>query len=228
MSLVAAGRRALHGLGVEATRYTPANFGHLRRAEILRSGRVTVFVDGGAAEGKYAAARIADGYRGRIVSFEPRERAYLTLATRAGRGAPPGVWEVRQLGLSDRAGDAELHEAGVSSSIHPTGEERGVERIRVATLDSQLPHVARDDDRLFLKLDLEGHELHALRGATATLERCVAVECEVTVEPPAGRARLEDVVAFLREAGFVMVSFEPSTRTRDGYLSQANAIFLPA
>jgi FkbM family methyltransferase len=81
--------------------------------------------------------------------------------------------EVRQLALSDRAGQTRFfvcsHLSGFSSLARPYRRKAEEITVETARLDDVLPADRRVD---FVKLDVEGAELLVLRGAAATLARC--------------------------------------------------------
>jgi FkbM family methyltransferase len=60
----------------------------------------------------------------------------------------------------------------------------------------------------FLKLDIQGHELSALQGATALLKRTNTIQCEVEFGPIySGQPLFSDVELFLRQSGFEFIDF---------------------
>ncbi len=72
------------------------------------------------------------------------------------------------------------------------------------TLDRLLEHVANVD---VLKLDLEGGELAALRGAEAVLARTEVVVTEVNVD-------VDAIVALLQESGFEVTRLRFTSHVR--------------
>jgi FkbM family methyltransferase len=228
-------RALAHRVGFELTRYVPRNFAHLRRVELLRSGRFTLLLDVGADTGDWAAQARACGFGGRIESFEPRSSAYARLE-RAAAGDP--AWLAHQVALSDRTGRASmnvsptgqassLHELGLQGELEPTHAYIGAEEVELALLDNVA--AVAPNDVVYLKVDVQGHELAVLEGATATLERCAAVELELSFQPLyAGQALAPELFACMDARGFRAAAFEPSWRDRrSGDLLLANAIFLP-
>ena len=99
-------------------------------------------------------------------------------------------------GLPDRRGDGR---ASCGSRRQATAVERAA-----ATLDALLGDRIAREDRALLKLDLEGHELPALRGARRVLEasEVVVVEVQFFEIDGNGRPCFGDVHAFFRERGF--------------------------
>ena len=141
-------------------------------------------VDVGANAGLYSMlASKSVGASGRVVSFEPspRERARLESHLRLNRCRNVTVEPVA---LGDAAGEAELfvvdgHETGCNS-IHPADGISGHRlRVPVRRLDDYLAGggFARVD---FVKMDIEGGELSALRGAESMFQSARPVLlCEI-------------------------------------------------
>lgn len=229
-------RGILHGLGIEVVRYLPRNFLHLRRAELLRSGAISLVLDVGAGDGSWALQLRRAGFRGRLVSVEPLTESYAQLQARC--CADPG-WEAFHVALGDREGTADLYVAGTaqSSSLLPMAARHveaapgtavvGTETVAVTRLDSL--GVVHEHGRTYLKLDVQGAELQVLHGATSTLRATEAVEAELSlVELYEGQALLPDVVTELARANFRFVAMEPSFRDpRTGDLLQVNGLFRP-
>ncbi len=136
-------------------------------------------VDVGAWYGPWTARllRRAD----RVVSVEPTPPLARQL-----RAAFPRA-EVVEAAVSDHEGTATLHlpEGGAivgTSSLEDPGQGGAVE-VRRITLDS----LGLTDVR-FVKLDIEGHELPALRGAAETVRRdrpVLLIEVEERIQPVA-------------------------------------------
>ena len=97
------------------------------------------------------------------------------------------------------------------------------------TLDRLLAGRVGPGDRALLKLDIEGHEIEALRGAASLLERVEIVVSEVRFFDVngSGRPLFGDVVAFLEARGFTLFDFASlGGRPRDQRLGIGDAIFV--
>jgi FkbM family methyltransferase len=214
----AAARSLLRRLGLDVVRYAPRNYPHLRRPLLLREEHIDLVLDVGASDGSWARAIREEGFRGRIVSFEPLAESFAELQRSAS-------WEVQRVALADRSGRVPLHVAAnrQSSSLLPMARRHeeaapdapvvGEEDVEAARLDDL--DVVRPGERAYLKLDVQGAELEVLRGAARTLDAVRVLEAELsTVELYEGQALLGEVVEHLRAAGFDLIGLEPSFRDR--------------
>lgn len=204
---------------------------HDQRRRLLRALDVTLVVDGGANVGQYAGEhlRLRSGYGGRVVSFEP---VPLTAAALRERAAGDALWEVREAALSDAAGQATIVVPGDSSdlaSLRPlTGDgaalvngdaERRTSRTpyEVATVRLDEAGVVGPEDRVLLKLDLQGHEPEALAGSEGILDRVVAVECELSlVAIYEGQRPYGELLAWFADRGLEPVGFHNNWLRQDG------------
>jgi hypothetical protein len=106
--------------------------------------------------------------------------------------------------------------------------ERGVE-CAAATLDALMGDDIARADRALLKLDLEGHEIPALRGGGRVLEAVEVVLTEVQFFGVGdnGRPRFSDMHRFFEERGFDLYDVAClSPRPRDLRLRLGDVIFV--
>jgi FkbM family methyltransferase len=189
-----------------------------RRAGILATQGVTVVLDVGADIGAYAREVRHAGYRGRIVSFEPLSRSYAKLVAAA---APDGLWACRRLAIGDEDGTMRMNVSASpasSSALPMTDQHRtsapgsdyvAAEQVPVARLDTIWNEVVREGDRVFLKLDVQGFELEALRGAEKSLGEVVGMQVELSLVPLFEGAPLcLEVLNYLAARGFRLAGFE--------------------
>jgi FkbM family methyltransferase len=210
-----------------------------RRERLLRSRKITLLLDVGANTGEFAASVRASGYAGRIVSFEPLSEPHVRLLERS--SADPR-WDVRKLALGDTDGSAEINVAGniASSSLLPMGSRHlqsapesayvARERIEAARLDTVWDDLASQGDRVWLKLDVQGYELHALRGVEAVLDRIEVVQAEMGFQHLyEGDATWHELIDWLEARGFRLAGLEPGFEdASSGELLQADGIFVRA
>lgn len=200
---------------------------------------VNVLVDVGANEGQYAAGMRALGFKGQMISFEPLDAAFPALRNRC---ANDGDWRCDQLAIGDSNAEAVIKVAGnlESSSIlpmmdvhvdaHPPSKYVAEQKVNVTRLDSILPGILKggEKDRLMLKLDVQGYELKALRGADGIFDQVELVDIEVSLLPLyEGQPSLVELIDFFESRGFIPVSFENGfTDPRNGHALQVDAVFM--
>jgi FkbM family methyltransferase len=169
----------------------------------------SVVVDAGANIGIYSRfLSSCVGPAGIVHSFEPDPENFARLRTEV--ASLPNV-RVNQLALSDRAGDSLLYiseELNVDHRAYPTeGETRRTVSIRSTTLDDYFKPGERVD---LIKMDLQGYELHALRGAKRVLQENPHMKLLLEFWPyglkQAG-AEWTDLVTTLERQGLVIRQF---------------------
>jgi FkbM family methyltransferase len=232
-------QKVLRRFGYELLPYPVVDYADRRRQRLLRSREISLVLDVGANVGRYAEALRSSGYGGRIVSFEPLPQPFAELAQRS---SSDPQWESRRLALGEEDGSAEINVAGNvdSSSLLPMGPRHlesapysayvGSESVETARLDTLWDSVARPGDHVWLKLDVQGYELHALRGAEAVLGRVDVIQAEMGLEHLyEGDVTWRELVDWLEARGFRLAGIEPGFEDPDsGELLQADGIFVRA
>lgn len=133
-----------------------------------------LFIDVGANFGWYACLLSALDRERRVLAFEPEPGNYALLQAQLALNGAHGV-EPLNLGLGAEAGRLLLHKykAGNSGrhSLLPLHDGERVE-VAIVTLDQQLAARGLAEHPIALvKMDIEGYELFALRGAEQALAR---------------------------------------------------------
>ena len=173
--------------------YEAAQHGYFL-AQMDRRG-CDVFIDVGANIGLYSVLVAKRPNPPRIVAFEPDPRNYDQFRANLLINGVTAAVETHRLAVSNRSSVA-FRMASATS----TGESRvdpgdpGAVELPAVRLDEFMPLLERV---IFIKIDIEGHELAALTGMAGLLRtnRCfLQVECFAE--------RLGQVTAFLGQAGF--------------------------
>ncbi len=194
-----------------------------------------VFVDIGANLGEYtlfAAKRVTHG---KVLAFEPLPKMNSLLGENVNLNQFKNV-SVLRYGLSDAEGILPIHEIEAEdeglSTFYP-GDRKIKNRIDVPlkSFDSEFEHfgIARID---FIKMDIEGGELNALKGARGSIDRfkpLVIVEINASTYLAAGYS-FDDVYQF-----FELLNYQPYEINKQGDLTPVvhkphfdNIVFKPA
>ena len=228
-------KRAFRALGVEVSRYR--DVGGERRVGYMRTTGISLVLDVGAHTGQYARKLRRSGYGGRIVSFEPLEAPFRELREQCARDPR---WECRQLAIGERAATVEINVSGneVSSSLLPMlprhSEARPVSRYvsremaDMTTLDLLFDELIGLDDRVALKLDVQGYEDRVLEGAQRTLSCTHVLEAELSLVPLyEEQAPVCEIVQRIQAKGLGMVSLVTGmVDPRNDQILQIDGIFM--
>jgi FkbM family methyltransferase len=179
----------------------------------------------------------AEGYLGKILSFEPLPDAFSTLTHRA---TPDPLWETRHTAIGPDDGSVAINVAAnsVSSSLlamtrrhleaAPSSRTVGTRDVPMMRLDSICSGVCSGTERVHLKLDVQGYELQVLEGAASTLSQAVSVEVELSLVPLyEGQTLMTGIVDVLQDAGFQLIWVERGfVDPRTGHMLQLDGLFV--
>jgi len=136
-----------------------------------------------------------------VYAFEPQHR----LADFLRRVVGPNV-RVVEAALADRRGHAELVVPDVALGQDALAHLGGTDDARAGCGIAQVELRRLDDYDLrdvgFIKIDVEGHELAVLHGATETLKRCRPTLL-VEIEARHSRVPIEETFGYLAAMGYV-------------------------
>ncbi|MEU5548029.1 FkbM family methyltransferase [Streptomyces sioyaensis] len=185
-------RSVAHRFGVDITRY-PGNWSGLQLVRLLAEHRVNVVIDVGAHAGGYGSMLRSAGFPGRIVSFEPLRspRSELHRAARKDEH-----WHVYPYALGEKSGTVVMNVAGnsgASSSVLPMldrhrvaaphAQYQGKQTAEMRCLGELWEELIKPDDRVFLKMDVQGYEENVLKGLGGHFGECVGIQMETSLVP---------------------------------------------
>jgi FkbM family methyltransferase len=206
-------RATAHRIGIEFRKFEPLRDDpNLRIVRLCEAERIDVLVDVGSNTGSWAQTVRESGFGGRIISFEAHPWAAGAARIRAARDPD---WNVHSVAVGSVTGTLALSMteasewssvlAPASDSFQPT-KAVTTTQVTVKRLDEVLAGI---DGRLFLKLDVQGYELEALRGASGIIDRVCAGKAEVLLRSVyVGQPTLIDFVGELESRGLHVVGFE--------------------
>jgi FkbM family methyltransferase len=206
----------------------------VEHARVLSGLDCRTVVDIGANRGQFAMVARRCMPQARVISFEP-----LPTAAAKFRAVFTGDDRVtfHEVAIGPATGNATLHVSKRDDSssllpitatqvaLFPGTAEADTANVRIAPLRE---FVTASDIRppAFLKLDVQGFEMEALRGCEDLLDRfaCVYAECSF-VELYAGQALADEVIGWLRERGFKLRGVHNMDYDRGGRAIQADFLF---
>lgn len=127
-----------------------------------------LFLDVGANIGLYSLVVATRRLAQRVIAFEPDARSRAPLQTNLSINGVDSVVDVRAVALSDHDGTVRFRPDPGTSTCRSSVSTDGTLSIPCTRLDTMLPMAG---ERLFFKIDIEGHELAALAGMREVLER---------------------------------------------------------
>ena len=168
---------------------------------LARSAQIIVDIGGGFGVYAIAAANATNG-EGLIACFEPEVDNYELIAENLVNNRIPNV-RLSAEAISNESGNGLLYiqsrNSGGSSLTATRGSTGSAQPVALTTLDDYCSRNGLLNIDL-AKIDVEGHEIDVLRGATRVLDThpSLLIEFAADVTLRAGR-RLEDVSEFLSE-----------------------------
>ena len=225
-------KRVLNSLGFELIKSRT----HIE--DILSMFKFNVVLDVGANIGQFAEDIRSNGFKGRIISFEPVMDAFKSLQSKASLDRN---WIVVNAGLGLEEADKSINvtrSSVYSSFLKPLSliEAFAGEAVKTSTrqpailhtLDSQYALYTHDEELVFLKIDTQGFEKNVLLGGIKSLKHIKGVQVELSLQPLYdGEATLTEIVSLLDANGFKMAIIDPVTYDRrNGTLLQIDCIFL--
>lgn len=148
--------------------YEPEILSAIKR--FLPDGGIFVDIGGNIGQHSLFAATVA-GSKGRVISFEPIPRLAAQIRESADLNEMSDTITVHEIASSDQVGIAafRIRPGNIGGSgLHDNDASH--EEISVPTLPADIL-LAKESRIDLIKIDTEGHELHALRGLTETLAR---------------------------------------------------------
>ncbi|MFM9911569.1 MAG: FkbM family methyltransferase [Chitinophagaceae bacterium] len=233
MSIIQQVKNICKHFGFDIVRYPDGEL--YRRKKIFSKYAVDLLLDIGANTGQYALMARRIGYRNKIVSLEPMNKAFQLLKQKASTDI---LWEVMALGAGSTSGIKTLHVAGnsYSSSIlkmmpehldaEPISGYIGTETVMLTTIDEQQDWFA-SASMVYLKIDTQGYEWEVIKGAEKSLGKIAFIQMELSLTELYQNEKLfGEMIEFMKVKEFEIYTLEPGFYNKTtGRLLQADVIF---
>ncbi len=199
---------------------------------------IDIIFDVGANIGQYALLTRKEGFKRRIVSFEPLPDAHQKLSLNAEKDA---LWTAHpRCAVGSNLGSTKINISrnSYSSSILPMLDAHstaapesiyvGEVETPVITLDSVFDSYRNQSERIFLKIDTQGYESEVLAGCLSKLPQIKAVQLELSTVPLyEGQELYRYFFDFFESNGFYLWSILPGfANSATGQHLQFDAVFV--
>lgn len=154
--------------------------------DLLKRLKINCIFDVGANEGQYARMLRKLGYRGYIFSFEPNPAGFAILSKHFENDR---FWKGFNFALGSEDGRKPINIAEESclSSFLALKKHvvSGAIQVDVKRLDSIFDVLVDSiaNPSVLLKMDTQGYDLEVIKGAKQCIDRVVALQSEISVEP---------------------------------------------
>jgi FkbM family methyltransferase len=234
-------KRMLRAVGVEVTRYQPETSNAALLKKCLDFFNIDLVIDVGANIGQYGVVLREAGYKNQIISFEPMQDAFNQLKVTADRyNKQYNNWTVHHYGVGranqeqiinvskNSASSSILNVTHLSTDAEPLTVTDRQEKIKIVSLDSFFQNKLGEFKGIYLKVDVQGYEMHVLEGAKDLLRHIHVVQLEMSFVALYENGPLyKEIVSWMEAAGFEIYSILPDFRDmRSGRMLQADGIFI--
>ncbi len=208
--------------------------------QLLKASNPDIVLDVGANEGQFATSVLRDAPSQRMVSFEPMSAAHKVLVANCSRFRN---WRAAEpMAIGSESGRATINISGryASSSLLPIASIQetlspgtgyvGTENVALRRLDDAATKFLKPDDRIYLKMDVQGFEPRVLEGAAGIMDRIAAIQTEFSfVQLYEGETLGFEIIASIISLGFKPFGFSHGLRdSRTKALVQADGFFIRA
>ena len=210
-----------------------------RYIKAIDSLGINVIFDIGANSGQFALETLYNGFRGKIISFEPTSEVYEKLKKNSQKWSN---WQIHErAAVGEECGTIMINVAGnsaASSSILAMGKAHqdaapeanfvGSESVSLITLDSVFKNYVSQSSKCLLKIDVQGYEEQVLRGAVDSIQGFDAIKLECSlVSLYDGDKTFEYYFDFFKKNGFELFDIETGfSNPVTGQLLQFDALFI--
>ena len=189
------------------------------RTMLLIQKKIDLVLDVGALIGGYAIELRNYGFSGTIVSFEPVSDSFLRLSQQSQKDH---LWEAYQLALGPKQGTISINvgdkiwtssvlDYGPLYKEADPGLKAAPQEAQMVRLDEWTERNRLSENRMFIKLDVQGYERECLEGAEGILNNVQMIQCELSlVELYKGSWMFGEALDWFERNGFKLYQIEPA------------------
>lgn len=232
-------KRVFNILGLEIVKYDVHQNLHLALASIAAERKIDLIFDIGANLGQFRSQIRSQGFKGKIISFEPLTGAHKILKKIS---KSDDLWTIHpRTAIGSFVGqiDINISKNLYSSSIlqitekHLSADKNAVyfktEKSNITTLNDIYSNL-KNESNFLIKIDTQGYEWEVIEGASEVLSTdfCKGIICELSLdELYKGQKLWIEIVAFLEQKNFKLWTIFPAFSDRkNNKLLQLDALFL--
>ncbi len=179
-----------------------------------RLARCDLFVDVGAHYGFYSLLAAEAAQDIRIIALEPVEENFAVLeANLRHNQIGTGRATCLQAAASSKSGRVQFYKSEASDNgsmlPHPSSETLARIEVDAVCLDDVISR--EKPQRLFIKMDTDGHELEVLRGLVRTMDACDDMTILLEMNPKMMRlagTSAGEIIGFLSDRGFRLFAID--------------------
>jgi len=226
----------LRNFGLDIKRYNLIESEDFRLNHFLKINNIDCVLDVGANVGQYARNLRRNGYRKRIISFEPLSSAYEVIKEKSIKDK---YWTVHNFGIGEQEKkvDINISKNSYSSSIlnilplhtesDPESKYFSKETISIKKLED-LPEVNFEKfNKIFLKIDTQGYEDQVLQGIGKLIKKIEGIQIELSLNPLyKDQSLFLELYQKIKELGFELWDLQRGFSNIDsGKIYQLDGIF---
>jgi FkbM family methyltransferase len=200
---------------------------------LINEMNIDLLIDGGANTGQYAR-RIRGIFKGNLLCIEPIKDNFNRLLIEnkndskfyAANVAVGPADAVKKFYVSNSDGmSSSIYKPKKHLIIYPEVTFEKIATVKMTRIDSM--ELAKKSESIYLKLDLQGYELPALKGATKLFKTINIIEIEISFIEGMyeNEASYLEMLNFLNKSGYHLYSISDFRRTRNGQIVYADLLF---
>ena len=226
----------LRNFGLDIKRYNLIESEDFRLNHFLKINNIDCVLDVGANVGQYAKNLRRNGYRKRIISFEPLSSAYEVIKKKSIKDK---YWTVHNFGIGEQEKkvDINISKNSYSSSIlnilplhtesDPESKYFSKETISIKKLEDLSEVNFEKFNKIFLKIDTQGYEDQVLQGIGKLINKIEGIQIELSLNPLyKGQSLFLELYQKIKELGFELWDLQRGFSNIDsGKIYQLDGIF---